>query len=122
MCSLTLVVCAALTLEPPCRAQYSPNCERDGQPAACAITHLDGVSDAHVQRSQVVFADHTVFNLERDEHTCHTQGPRTTCRATLTVLPGGQPLPGLYHGAYYEGGYRHAYKAKGVSVVFTFLD
>ena len=105
----------------PANAQMSPNCQRNGKPAACALT--PGESDANRSVATVVFADNSAWRLEKQENRCHQAPPVTTCPALITGANGnGTPLRGRYRGIWYEGGYRHLWSAPGISIEYVFLD
>ncbi|MEB3332763.1 MAG: hypothetical protein VKI83_09775 [Synechococcaceae cyanobacterium] len=111
-----------MALNTPAQAQYSPNCERNGRRDHCALT-FSRPSQAGWERITVVFADHSVFQLERDERRCLDKGAERLCPARLqTAGSQGRWLPATYKGRAYEGGYRHAYSGGGTQIVFSFLD
>ncbi|MEB3165657.1 MAG: hypothetical protein VKO65_03210 [Cyanobacteriota bacterium] len=105
----------------PAGAQMSPNCRRNGQPAACAMT--PGESDARRSVVTVVFADNSAWRLEKQEDRCRQGHPVISCPAVITGANGnGTPLSGRYRGIWYEGGYRHLWSAPGISIEYVFLD
>ncbi len=118
---LALTAVALALLPPPLRAQYSPNCERNGRRDYCAFTpasRQDGL-DA----GQLVFADHQVYRLQREESSCRDQGAVRLCRAWILAAPGSpQPIPATYRGIAYEGGYQHTYRSARLSLSYSFLD
>ena len=109
-------------LAPTVRAQYSPNCERNGRPAFCAYTPSSGEQVGSTDAGRLVFADHTVYVLQRDEASCRDQGPMRQCRAWILTPTGRDPIPATYRGVAYEGGYRHEYASPGLRLTYTFLD
>lgn len=117
-------VIAALAAGPgPAAAQYSPNCLKNGRKAFCALTVQNETAAAETSVITVVFADHSAYRLGRDTASCRTDGPVTTCRATISPANGQQPAQAAsYVGTWYEGGYRHAYANRSVSITFFFLD
>lgn len=101
--------------ERPLRAQLSPNCLRNGKAAACAVT--PGESGPERTVVTVVFADHSSWQLEKDERRCTNRHPVTTCPALITgANSNGAPLRGNYTGTWYEGGYRHNWSAPGIRI------
>lgn len=108
-------------LPSPARSQYSPNCERNGRRDHCALT--PGRAAAGWERLTVVFADHSVYQLERDDRRCRDKGADRICPARLqSAKTQGRWMTGTYKGTAYEGGYRHAYSGGGLQIVFSFLD
>ena len=106
------------------RAQYSPNCERNGKRAYCAITPKDGPGRATETLTAITFADHMVYEVVRNEVSCKdSSGNIRTCNARI-LSPGGQGkwIPAFYRGTYYEGGYKHEYVGKGIHITYFFLD
>ena len=107
----------------PAAAQYSPLCERNGRRDYCAFTFDQGRSNAREEVGTLLFADHTRVDVIRELGSCRSAGAVTTCRARLRVSPGsGQELQGTYKGTAYEGGYSHAYSARGIRVKYVFVD
>jgi hypothetical protein len=104
-------------------AQYSPNCERNGRPDFCAYTPVAGASTERQDFGLLVFADHTVYEVMRNETSCTSRGPVRTCDAKI-IRPPGHPraIPAWYRGTAYEGGYRHEYVGKGIHLTYTYLD
>lgn len=108
----------------PARGQYSPNCLFNGSRRFCALTP-GGPARPGWTSETVVFADHQVFRLERQDSSCQDQGRVRTCQATILPAHGqGTPIPARYVGEAYEGGYRHHYSSRGgrLSLTFFFLD
>ena len=117
-------LCAGLALLPlPLQAQYSPNCERNGRREFCAFTPAPESPREGLDAGRLVFADHTVYSLQRDEASCRDRGAVRLCRAWI-LTPSGrdQPIPATYRGTAYEGGYRHEYWGARVHLTYTFLD
>ncbi|MFM7314044.1 MAG: hypothetical protein ACKO0M_12910 [Cyanobium sp.] len=117
---------ALVAFPPPAGAQYSPNCERNGRRAFCAYTPAAGEPgplQGRLDAGRLVFADHAVYGLARDEASCRDRGVQRICRAWIEAPPGSdRPLPATYLGTAYEGGYRHEYLAPGLRLRYTFLD
>jgi hypothetical protein len=112
-----------LALTSPGLAQYSPNCERNGRRDFCAYTQLVGATNAQQEFGMLVFADHTVFEVLRNDSACTNRGPVRTCNAKIITPPGNpKPIPAWYRGTAYEGGYRHEYIGQGIHLTFTYLD
>jgi len=121
--SVTAVLCLGAALVPVARAQYSPNCERNGRRDFCAYTPGSDSGTEGNSTGWLVFADHTVYEVQRDERSCRDQGPERLCKGWILSPPGSpNPLPATYRGTSYEGGYRHAYIGSGLRLTFTFLD
>ena len=119
-----LGLCAGLALAPlPLQAQYSPNCERNGRREFCAFTPAPESPQGGLDVGRLVFADHTVYGLQRDEASCRDRGAVRLCKAwILAPSASGQPIPATYRGTAYEGGYRHEYWGARVRLTYTFLD
>jgi hypothetical protein len=71
MCHLRAFLGAIITLSLPlapilARAQFSPNCERNGRRDYCAITLGGAASTAAQAVDRVTFSDHTVYALVRN--------------------------------------------------------
>lgn len=120
---------APITLQQACplgaQAQISPNCQRNGRHAYCAVTQRHGTGTANDSVVEVItFADHTMVEAQRDDASCKRINAQViTCRASLTLRPGsGQPIQATYRGTAYEGGYTNAYNAKGLQVRYSVLD
>ncbi|QVL54104.1 MAG: hypothetical protein KFB97_07325 [Cyanobium sp. M30B3] len=107
----------------PAGAQYSPNCERNGRRDYCAYTQVAGATNERQEFAQIVFADHTVYEVLRNDTSCRQQGSVRTCDAKIITPPGNpHPIPAWYRGTAYEGGYRHEYVGKGIHITYVFLD
>jgi hypothetical protein len=124
----TAAVCTLAALElllhsTAAQAQYSPNCWRNGKKDFCAITQVAGATTAQQELAQIVFADHTVVEVLRNETSCKQNGPVRTCDAKI-ISPPGHPkaLPAYYRGTAYEGGYRHEYVSHALRITYVFLD
>jgi hypothetical protein len=119
-----ILVLVAVITSLEVRAQYSPNCERNGRRDYCAITLVESSDDAGQTRALITFADHRVYAILRDDRSCRQLSEAVrACRATITSPPGGAtPIPVVYRGTAYEGGYRHHYVGSGLSLTFYFLD
>lgn len=117
---------AALVLgfQPAARAQYSPNCQRNGRKDYCAITPIAGATNERQAFDQLTFADHTVYELLRNETSCRQRSPQVrTCHAKIITPPGNpRAIPAFYRGTAYEGGYRHEYIGQGIHIVYVYLD
>jgi hypothetical protein len=77
----------------PARAQYSPNCERNGRRDYCAYTQVAGATNERQEFAQIVFADHTVYEVLRNETSCKQQGNVRTCDAKIITPPGDIAAP-----------------------------
>ena len=119
-CGLALLPCCCL----PAVAQISPNCQRNGRPAFCAVTPRSEPGQEQTVVEAITFADHTVVEARREQGSCKPVSERViTCRATLIVSPGsGQAIRATYRGTAYEGGYSNAYTAKGLSLRYSVMD
>lgn len=107
----------------PAQAQYSPNCRLNGQPVCCSLTPVAPLRAGEPEALTVVFADHRAIRLQQQPASCRNTGPLTRCEATLTPDNGmGTPLRGHYEGLAYEGGYRHRWIGRELSLEFVFLD
>jgi hypothetical protein len=107
----------------PAAAQYSPNCERNGRRDYCAYTQIAGATNERQEFAQVVFADHTVYEVMRNETSCKTRGNVRTCDAKIITPPGNpKAIPAWYRGTAYEGGYKHEYVGQGIHITFVYLD
>ena len=117
---LALLQCSCLAAV----AQISPNCQRNGRHAFCAVTprHDPGQADTVVE--VITFADHTVVEARREQGSCKPVGERLiTCNAALIVSPGsGRAIKGTYRGTAYEGGYTNAYTARGLTLSYSVMD
>jgi hypothetical protein len=108
----------------PVWSQYSPNCLLNGSRRFCALTPGRQAPPGWTVET-VVFADHQAFRLERQESSCQEQGLVRTCPARIVAANGlGTPIPAVYVGTAYEGGYRHHYSGRSgrLSLTFFFLD
>jgi hypothetical protein len=126
LCCPWLVGCLAL-LQCSClaaMAQISPNCQRNGRHAFCAVTPRTDPGQADTVVEVITFADHTMVEARREQGTCKPVGDRViTCNATLIVSPGsGQAIRATYRGTAYEGGYTNAYDARGFSLQYSVID
>jgi hypothetical protein len=107
----------------PAGAQYSPNCERNGRRDYCAYTQVAGATNERQEFAQIVFADHTVYEVLRNETSCKQTGNVRTCDARIITPPGNPtPIAAWYRGTAYEGGYRHEYVGQGIHITYVFLD
>lgn len=125
ICRLSaLWVCAGLAATPlPLQAQFSPNCERNGRREFCAYTPAPESPQGGLDAGRLVFADHTVYGLRRDDASCRDRGPVRLCKAwILSPLGGDHPIPATYRGTAYEGGYRHEFLSARLRLTYTFLD
>lgn len=115
---------AALAAAPaPLLAQYSPNCERNGRREFCAFTPGADPAQGGRDVGRLVFADHTVYGLQRDEASCRDRGQVRVCRAWILSPPGSDhPVAATYRGTAYEGGYRHEFVSPRLRLTYTFLD
>ena len=125
-CAGLLAVAPALLIGAtpgPAGAQYSPNCERNGRRDYCAYTQVAGATTEHQEFAQIVFADHTVYEVLRNETSCKQQGNVRTCDAKIITPPGNpRTIPAWYRGSAYEGGYKHEYVGQGIHITYVFLD
>ncbi|MBD2422728.1 hypothetical protein [Cyanobium sp. FACHB-13342] len=119
----TLAALELLLHGPAAQAQYSPNCWRNGKKDFCAITQVAGATPPHQELARIVFADHTVVEVLRNETRCKQNGPVRTCDAKIFTPPGqAKALPAYYRGTAYEGGYRHEYVSDSLHITYVFLD
>ncbi|MCP9806407.1 hypothetical protein KBY71_07740 [Cyanobium sp. T1B-Tous] len=124
----TAAVCTLAALElllhgTAAQAQYSPNCWRNGKKDFCAITQVAGATTGQQELARIVFADHTVVEVLRNETSCKQNGPVRTCDAKIFTPPGHpKGLPAYYRGTAYEGGYRHEYVSSSLRITYAFLD
>ena len=124
-CAGLLAVAPALLIAAapgPAGAQYSPNCQRNGQRDYCAYTQLAGGTHKHQETAQIVFADHTVYEVMRNETSCKQNGNVRTCDARISTQGNPKPIPAWYRGTAYEGGYTHEYVGQGIHITYGFLD
>lgn len=99
----------------------SPNCERNGRRDHCALTPMPEAGNPRQTVDTLVFADHSVYQLRRDERSCRSLSSSvTTC--TATIVSRGRAIPATYRGTAYEGGYRHEYIGRGLQLSYSFLD
>lgn len=119
----TLAALELLLHGPAAQAQYSPNCLRNGKKDACAVTQVAGATTPQQELAQIVFADHSVVEVLRNETSCKQNGAIRTCNAKI-ITPPGHPkaLPAYYRGTAYEGGYRHEYVSSRLRITYFFLD
>jgi hypothetical protein len=105
-------------------AQISPNCQRNGRHAYCAVTPQQDPSPAGTVIEVITFADHTMVEARRDEGSCKPIAERViSCKASLTLRPGsGRPIRATYRGTAYDGGYTNAYTARGLQLSYSVLD
>ncbi len=122
----TVLAVLALLLALPLAggAQISPNCQRNGRHAYCAVTPQQDPGHANTVIEVITFADHTMVEARRNEASCKPIGGRViSCKASLTLRPGsGQPISATYRGTAYEGGYTNTYVAKGLQLSYSVLD
>jgi hypothetical protein len=118
-----LLLALLAPLSPRAEAQFSPNCERNGRRESCAYTPLPG-GPPEMERGVLVFADHTMIEVQRNAASCRQKGPVITCDARILMPPGHEEMvrPAFYRGTAYEGGYRHEYGSRGLRLVFSYLD
>jgi hypothetical protein len=105
-------------------AQISPNCQRNGRHAYCAVTPRQDQGQANTVIEVITFADHTMVEARRNEGSCKPIAEHIiSCKASLTVRPGsGQAISATYRGTSYEGGYTNTYVAKGLQLSYSVLD
>ena len=106
------------------QAQWSPNCQRNGKNDYCAITPLAGATTEKQAFDILTFADHSVYELLRNEVSCKKVSERIrTCNAKIITPPGNsKAIAAYYRGTSYEGGYKHEYVGKGIHLTFFYLD
>jgi hypothetical protein len=106
------------------KAQYSPNCERNGRRDYCAVTFASATpSPGKEWFDDVTFADHSVYGVMRNESSCKKASEKVrTCNAKIKDRSSAKPIPAYYRGTYYEGGYKHEYVGKGIHITYYFLD
>jgi hypothetical protein len=108
----------------PCfaQAQISPRCRRNGRLDFCAVTPQPDAQNANRRAEVLVFANGDTYRLSVDEASCRALSDfRRICAARLQI-GFGEPIPATYEGTAYEGGYRHEYTTRGLSLVYVFLD
>lgn len=105
-------------------AQYSPNCERNGKRDYCAITPIAGATNEKQSFEMLTYADHTVYELLRNETSCKQVSQTVrTCDAKIISPPGNpRSTAAFYRGTYYEGGYKHEFVGQGIHLIYYFLD
>lgn len=120
---LPLAALGLLLDRTPALAQYSPNCLRNGKKDFCAVTQVAGATTPQQELALIVFADHSVVEVLRNETSCRQNGAVRTCDAKI-ITPPGHPkaLPAYYRGTAYEGGYRHEYVSSSLRITTFFLD
>lgn len=119
-----VVILAALVLSPAAgKAQLSPNCQRNGQSDYCALTPVAGATTDQQAVDKITFADHTVYEVLRNETSCKNVSPTVrTCNAKITTVGRTRSIPAFYRGTYYEGGYKHEYVGRGIRLTYFYLD
>lgn len=105
-------------------AQYSPNCLRNGARDYCAITAVVGATTPEQSFEMITFADHTVYEVLRNEASCRRKSETVrTCNAKIFTPPGNpKSIPAFYRGSAYEGGYKHEVVGKGIAITYFYLD
>ncbi len=85
---------------------------------------MDNASKKTETLTAITFADHTVYEVVRNEASCKDTSDKVrTCNARiLTPSSKDKSIPAFYRGTYYEGGYKHEYVGKGVHLTYFFLD
>jgi len=117
--ALALMVAAT----PPLQAQMSPNCERNCRRTACAYTPWPASSTTEREAGRIVFADHSIVEVQLEQASCREQGPLRSCRAWMQSPAGSGPLlPARYSGSGLEGAYRHSYSSSRLRLVYWVLD
>ena len=121
---LGLCVGAGLTAIPvTLQAQLSPKCERNGRPDFCAYTPPAASVPGGIDAGRLVFADDSVYGLQRDEASCRDDGFIRICKAWILHPPSSDhPIAASYRGTAYEGGYRHEYVSRPWRLTYTYLD
>ena len=106
------------------QAQQSPNCLRNRKPDICAVTPMTAASNQRQTTERITFADHSVYEVVRDERSCKRESERIIlCRATIRTPPGNpKPQRARYRGSAYEGGYRHDFSSPTISITYFILD
>lgn len=118
---LAPVLALSMLAQAPAGAQISPNCERNGRRDYCAVTPMGGTPDK-VSQEIITFADHSVYEVMRNETSCKTITDKIrTCHAKILERP-GQSARAFYRGTYYEGGYKNEYVGKGIHLTYFVLD
>ena len=93
-----LSVLALAEATPAVMAQYSPNCERNGRRDFCAYTPGPDPAGGGLAAGRMVFADHRVYGLQRDERSGRDRCPVRPCMAapyTHLTLPTTSPVDRL---------------------------
>ncbi len=106
------------------RAQLSPNCERNGKRDFCAITPVAGATSLRQVFDMIMFADNTVYEVQRNEESCRKVAPSVeTCNAKIITPPGSsKPIPAFYRRTFYEGGVKQEYVGKGIHITYFYVD
>lgn len=106
------------------QAQYSPNCFRNNKKDFCAITPIAGATNEKQGFDQITFADHTIYEVLRNEESCKKISENVkTCNAKIFSPPGNpKPIHAYYRGTAYEGGYKHEYVGPMIHITYFFLD
>ncbi|MFM9104906.1 MAG: hypothetical protein ACKOPS_27765, partial [Cyanobium sp.] len=68
-----------------------------GRRDTCAYTQVAGATNERQEFAQIVFADHTVDEVLRNETSCKQQGNVRTCNAKIITPPGNpRTIPAWY--------------------------
>ncbi len=88
------------------------------------MTPISGATSEKQIVEKITFADHTVYEVLRNETTCkQTSESVRTCHAKIITSQGASGvIPAFYRGTSYEGGYKHEYVGKGIHITYFFLD
>ena len=114
-----LVLCCGM----PLQAQMSPNCERNGRRIACAYTPWPTSSSAAREAGRVVFADHTIVEVQRESSSCRDHGNTRRCKAWILSPPSTErPDAAVYLGTASEGSYRHRYSSSRLQITYWVFD
>ena len=105
-------------------AQISPNCQRNGGHASCAVSPQQNSGQSGTVVAMITFADHTMVEARRNEGSCKPIAQRViSCTASLTLRPGSrQPISATYRGTAYEGGYTNTTIARGLQLSYNVMD
>lgn len=122
---LTTLLTTTLALAAlPALAQMSPVCERNGRRDYCALTPVPGSTNARQVVDLIMFADNSVYRVERNLESCRKISERVeTCNARISKPPGAaQSIPATYRATTFEGGVKHEYIGKGIRLSYSYAD
>jgi hypothetical protein len=123
LAAATWLLSLATALQPfPSQAQISPRCRRNGRLDYCAVPPQADAQNAKRLAEVLVFANGDTYRLTVDEASCRNiSASQRICEASLQSGYTA-PVRATYIGSAYEGGYRHEYTTRGLSLVVFHLD